>query len=472
MDYGREFDFSRPFFEQFAELGRVVPRFSLYNMNPVNSEYVNFSLNSKNCYMCFSTVENEDCMYSANIDKSRDCVDCTYTRDQSELCYGCLDITACYRCLYVQNSASCADCFFCYNCTNCDHCFGSVNLRGASYYWFNEKVTPEEYDRRLAQSQMGSASSVTRMKQKFLDHLKKFPRKYASVTASEESTGDHLDHDARCVSCFDVRNAEDCSYVTRAFDIKDCYDSYGFLGAELVYEVVSSGSGSNLRFSLLNYWNNAISYCEQCYNSENLFGCIGLNKKKHCILNKQHTKEEYDVRVKKIIAHMKETGEYGEFFPIALSPFGYNETIAQENYPLTKDDVLARGWRWQDELQRTSGKETVESDEIPDDIANVSDNVLGWVFACTTCARNFKIIKQELAFYKKLSIPIPRLCQDCRYAERMALRPPRKLVARQCKCTGDAHDHGDTCSVIVQTVYPESSGITLYCESCYQKELV
>ena len=30
---------------------------------------------------------------------------------------------------------------------------------------------------------------------------------------------------------------------------------------------------------------------------------------------------------------MQETGERGEFFHPSLSPFGYNETVAQEYYP-------------------------------------------------------------------------------------------------------------------------------------------
>ena len=32
---------------------------------------------------------------------------------------------------------------------------------------------------------------------------------------------------------------------------------------------------------------------------------------------------------------MQDTGERGEFFHPSLSPFGYNETVAQEYYPLT-----------------------------------------------------------------------------------------------------------------------------------------
>ena len=36
---------------------------------------------------------------------------------------------------------------------------------------------------------------------------------------------------------------------------------------------------------------------------------------------------------------MKSTGEWGEFFPHEMSPFGYNETVAQEYFPMTEDEV-------------------------------------------------------------------------------------------------------------------------------------
>jgi hypothetical protein len=67
---------------------------------------------------------------------------------------------------------------------------------------------------------------------------------------------------------------------------------------------------------------------------------VGLRDKKYCILNKQYTKEEYEILVPIIIKKMKADGERGEFFPSSLSPFGYNETQAQEYFPLTKDEAV------------------------------------------------------------------------------------------------------------------------------------
>ena len=45
---------------------------------------------------------------------------------------------------------------------------------------------------------------------------------------------------------------------------------------------------------------------------------------------------------------MKADGEWGEFFSPSLSPFGYNETIAHEYFPMTKNQASERGYKWQD----------------------------------------------------------------------------------------------------------------------------
>jgi hypothetical protein len=39
---------------------------------------------------------------------------------------------------------------------------------------------------------------------------------------------------------------------------------------------------------------------------------------------------------------MKSTGEWGEFFPLPLSPFGYNETVAQDYFPLTSEEAIEK----------------------------------------------------------------------------------------------------------------------------------
>ena len=57
------------------------------------------------------------------------------------------------------------------------------------------------------------------------------------------------------------------------------------------------------------------------------------------ILNTSYSAHEYETLCAKIIGHMQSTAEWGEFFPHELSPFGYNETVAQEYFPMTEEAV-------------------------------------------------------------------------------------------------------------------------------------
>ena len=67
---------------------------------------------------------------------------------------------------------------------------------------------------------------------------------------------------------------------------------------------------------------------------------MNLKGKEYCILNKQYTREEYEYLVPKLIEKMKADGEWGEFLPPYLSPFGYNETLAAELLPLSQQEAL------------------------------------------------------------------------------------------------------------------------------------
>jgi hypothetical protein len=91
---------------------------------------------------------------------------------------------------------------------------------------------------------------------------------------------------------------------------------------ERIYECQECGhSAHNLRFCSACYDGiHVLLYCYQCcLTVSNCFGCVGIKKKEYCIFNKQYTKEEYERLREKLIEHMKDTGEWGEFFPVELS---------------------------------------------------------------------------------------------------------------------------------------------------------
>src|SRR3990167_2101789 len=107
---------------------------------------------------------------------------------------------------------------------------------------------------------------------------------------------------------------------------------------------------------------------------------------------------------------MKKDGIFGEFFPMNMSPYGYNETNAAEFFPLTEEEVKKHGWKWRTDLPYTTGKETLSPQNVPDNIDNTLDSITKEVLACTICGKNYRIIQEELKFYKTLSIPVPVRC--------------------------------------------------------------
>ncbi|MBI3626953.1 hypothetical protein HY224_02820, partial [Candidatus Uhrbacteria bacterium] len=223
-------------------------------------------------------------------------------------------------------------------------------------------------------------------------------------------------------------------------------------------------------------------YSFNCHTSFEIFGCTGVRGKKYCILNKQYSKEEYDKLKARLIAYMKETGEWGEFFPPSVSPFNYNETLAQEYTPLSRAMALDRGFKWQDKMPGVFGKETLDASKVPDTIAEVEDQILNEVLACSQCQKNYKITAFELAFYRKHQLPVPLSCPDCRYHARLALRLPHLLWPRQCGCQGTAsgdykntvdHFHGSAkCPNKFESPFALARPEMVYCEKCYQAEVV
>jgi len=413
-EYGRDFDFSRSFFDQFKELLSVTPQLALSAVGNQNSDYANQIGWCKNCYMVFEADYNESCFYGNNYVDSNFCMDCLQISN-CELCYECTDCKSCYNLKFSQDCQNCSDSWFLKNCIGCSNCFGCVNLRNKQHYFFNQKCTKEEYGAKIAAYNLGSSATLQKLKKEFADFSQKFPQKYIHGVQNENSTGDYLNNTKNCQNCFSVENAQDSKYVSNSRNTRNVYDMTVFgskKGADFCYENHEIGEGvRNILFSD-QIWDGCynILYSKLCVlNSHDLFGCVGLKHASYCILNKQYTKEEYEKLVPRIIAHMKETTEWGEFFPASLSPFGYNETIAPLYFPLNKEEALKKGFNWSDfEQPKPQVKRTIPAHEIPDTIENINDDILDCAIECEITQKPFRIIKTELEFYRKNNIPLPQ----------------------------------------------------------------
>ncbi len=466
LSYGKEIDWNRPFFDQLLELFNTVPHQGQFICPGTieNSDYVNSAGYLKNCYLIAETDYNEGCMYGNRIFHNQYVVDVSNITG-SELCYECIDVRKSHSCRYCIDCENCSDSFFLRACISCRDCIGCMNLRQKQYCIFNEQFTKEEYEKKKEELSVHTYSGVEALRKKAKEFHLTLPNRYVQTEQIENCTGDHLYDSKNATECIDCSDLEDCRYCVRVFGVKSSMD-YTAWGdkSEKMYQCASCGDGCyNLRFCTTCVGNcSNLTYCGHSTSSKNCFGCVSLKRKQYCILNKQYTQEEYEQLIPKLIDHMKSCGEWGEFLPQDFCPFGYNEALTMEYFPLSKEEALAKGWTWKEVPDVVLNVEkSVEANRLPETIADVPDDILSWAVVCEVSGRPFKIIKQELDFYRQMNIPIPHLHPDERHNRRVAMRPSCAFFDRSC----------DKCSKSIRTTFSPDRPETVYCEECYLKEV-
>jgi len=498
-DYGREYDFNRPFFEQFKELFYCVPFQALINFNNVNSEYCNFTTDNKNCYLVFGGDYNEDCSYSTFNFKCRNSMD-EYWSEKSESSYQSIDSVNLYKSFFCQFSGDCSDCWFLYDCKNLNNCLGCVGISNKANCILNEQYSKEEYAVRKKELRLHTRSGIESFKKKFNELKLTRPHRFTKILKAENSSGDNLIEVKNCINCFDIsgpaENIKD-SYLA-AFNVKDCLSiNHMGHGIERILDAFAIWASRDIMYSFLGNNSYNIQYSMNFATSSNLFGCVGVKNKSYCILNKQYSKEEYEELLPKIISQMNKVPykdkkgleyKYGEFFPAEISPFSYNETIAYELFPKTEEEVVEAGLSYK---KRDEKANKASLDKIPDDITEVTDDILKETLPCAhkgdcsdNCTVAFRLTAFELQFYKSLGLPVPDLCYRCRHYQRLRLRNPIKLWKRSCQCAGERSDNSkyentvkhlhelNHCPNEFETSYSPEREEIIYCETCYQAEIV
>lgn len=426
--YGIDYDPSRSFVEQFVEMYKNMPVLGIVNDNDIasiNCLYTNDVAFSKNCSMVFTAWRLENVFNSSNLAAGKDLSDCMCVVEDSSYTYEGISIDNVANCKNIYWSSSCVNCYFGYDLRGCNDCFMCFGLRNKKYYFKNQKYTKEEYKNILDSYNLGTRSGYKNTKKEFEEFLKDKPRKFAELRNCVNCTGTDMIRSKNTHNSIFASFSEDSKYVHEGVSFKSCYDCAVGGETELAYECITPDQSYSSLVTIESWKNNSVAYCIGCHSSQYLLGCAGIKKGEYSILNKKYTKEEYNNLRAKIIEDMKKRGEWGEFFPSKYSHFGYNETIAQDNFPLTKESAINKNFLWFDDVQFTTGLETTDVNSIPDNIVDVNDSILKEILSCKDTNRNFKITEQELSFYRKMGIPIPRKCFFARHNERIQLRHPR-----------------------------------------------
>jgi len=253
---------------------------------------------------------------------------------------------------------------------------------------------------------------------------------------------------------FDTVGGEDSKYYEIGDRPQHSYDvlSGGF--PQWCYQGITP---DNSYMSICTMWcwkDKHVLYSDNCHSSEHLFGCVGLKRAKHAIFNKAYTAHDYEREAARLVRQMEDHGEWGDFFPVEHSPFGYNNTYAQDYYPLSADEARSRGYPWRAEDQRAYKPQAAA---LPDHIKDAPDAIVQELLACESCRRNYKIMPLELQFYRKMKLALPRRCPECRRLARVSQDHIGRLWERSCGSCGKA----------VESPYSGESGVPVSCRECY-----
>lgn len=472
LEYGRPYDFTKPFFEQFRDLQFAVPRMNLFSKGGENCAYTNHATYNKNCYMTFNATENEDVHYCTNyVIACKNCIDC-YSIDKCELLYNSFLCERCHSSTDLMYCKNCIDSAFLYDCRNCESCVVCWGLRNKKYCIENKQYSAGEYKKILAQFDRGSFKNYRRLQERLRQVVRENAiHRFALIDQSENCTGDYIFNSKNTFDSYYALNCRDCRYIYDGFGHTDSYDCYeSAFEAERQYECYACNFTQFSYGCHVTHECHDMFYTDYCFNSHDCFGCISLKRNEYCILNKQYSREEYQELKPRIIEHMKSTGEWGEFALSKYSPFAYNESTVMDFLPLAKGEVLRRGLQWREQDDQVEyAEQTKFNYEIPDHIRDIGDDVCTAVLKCEVLGKYYKIIPQELKFYRQLNVPLPRRCFKQRYYDRLYWRRPRQLWERRCTCGALEHAHhaGKNCPVNFQTAYAPDRLEKIYCEKCY-----
>lgn len=508
LAYGQDIDFSRPFFEQVKELWSNVPALSIQNDDGIastNSEWAYDWAFSKNTYMSVCGWFTENCLYSYYACYDKDVMDSFFIWN-TEVAYELSVCNKCYHSKYCTLCLDCTDCTLSYDLKGCSNCTMCTGLRNKQYCILNQQYSKEEYLTKIKELNFSDRDSLLKKIEEFREFSLRFPRKFANLLKSIRCTGDNLVTSKNSQNSFYAADLENCRFMINVDEAHDSYDCNNSGRPELCYESVTPDQSRGNKFSIFCWKCAEAEYSNNCHSCVSVMGSSGLKHTSYAILNKQYSKEEFTTLREKLITHMKRTGEWGEFFPHTSSPHTYNESAALEWFPMTKEEALKKGYRWKDD-ERKNYTPTKTAATLPKTIAETDDSILNDIIECAhaakqqgtgdkeqersgcghKCTTAFRITQPELQLYRKLDVPIPLLCPNCRHYARLALRNPAKLWRRRCACNGAASDwrlatseyrnttthfHGEKpCPNEFETSFSPEKQELVYCEACYNAEI-
>lgn len=452
------------FFEQFRALQLNVPINATRNFVDPENSIATVSLGDRNGYFV-SASQSEDSFYLLD----------TQFGTRSMLANAGINITDCYHvnhslrlhgCKFVYESRDCMNSSFLFDCRNSEFCFGATNKRNRKYVFFNEQLTREEYERRLAEIDLGSHKQMTELFDRFVKLIHEQAIWSQDFNeGSDGCLGDYL------IKCSDLSH---CLYGIESHGGYYCYGLYNAsdnafscaIPGEHNYQSGPVGNTANSRFSCTLVRCDNLEYSMNCYDCSDCFGCVGLRHKRFHLFNKAYSEEDYWKRVDEIKCAMLERGEYGKPFPIN---FGFN--YYPDSGPVMYFGATIEDWdrvgreRFEASADGAFGPLSLddprmrEIDQLPDHIRDLDENDwAGKPIADREIQRPYALTKSEIAYLKQFNIAAPRRHFTSRMRDLLFSMSSGPFI-------------GQTCSVCAKTVTMATNRAyaqrKVYCNACY-----
>lgn len=460
IQYGQDIDYNRLFFAQFDELLHKVPRTSAIVVSAENSDYNNNVGYVKNSYLCFDNGRLEDCLYNARSYYNKKSID-ILAGSHNELSYELIDCSYCTKCFSSQNLDKCYNCRRSYNCQWCNNCFLCTNLVNQSYCIKNQQYTKEAYEEEVAKIKTHWPVYIA---QEFEQIKNSSIHRTTDNISCEKVIWSHMKNCKNTFFTIGSQDTQDSRYCYDHIGWENNYDDIFGGNCKNCYHILGCESTSNSMFCIsCRAGSTNLLYCDFCHSCQDCFGCVWLRNKQYCIYNKQYSKETYEQEVARLIAHMIQTNEWGQFFPKQLSPFAYNESTIYEYFPCEREEALSKGYQRLDKeepINIPSWMQTLQANQIPP-IQEVDDSILQTAIICSVSGKPFRVVNDELNFYRTHNIQIPHIHPDRRHYARLQKKSGRKLYLRTCDKTGE----------LMLSMYPSNTTFPVYNEKSYDQQV-
>ncbi|HBR81124.1 TPA: hypothetical protein DEA21_05825 [Candidatus Uhrbacteria bacterium] len=467
----REINTEALFFPQLRELQLTVPIRSEQNNKEPENSIARFSFGDINGFfnMGCATKDSFFNIGSYDIEETAETNVCTSVKNSFNIGYS----QRIYNCKFVRSGFDCLDSAFLFDCRDCQYCFGATNKRHAKYIFFNQQLTKEEYESRVSIIDFSRRSIIDEYFKKFVDLMNNqtvWPENFNDQ--AENSSGEFLTKVSNNKFGFgNASAARDLFWVNYASG--DCFDSAfcsGLFDSNDCVFCTNTLKSKNIKFSYHCSTSQNLEYCIDCYNCENCFGCVGLNRKKFHLLNKEYPEVDYWPKLDKLKTKMLERGEYGEFFPMSMATSYFPDSGAVLYLGAPKELGLKLGaLDFEPESSGAVGEELSDVSKmkdtslIPDNIDDLDEKQwLGIPLWDSSWKRRFAFIKPEIDFYRKNRLGPPR----------------RHFIARMQSLFLEANIgkfEDQTCyncqKQILVALNPTYKNRKIYCHNCYLKYL-